>query len=141
MYDMKISSSKAKTIGSCGKNVQRVKTEIEGKLIEQVSNFNYLGNVISHEEKDISAELQRYNKMNGITKCHFGEHITYKIMTASTSKASLCYDSKNWVINKGDGQKLEAAQMRFLRPLIGLTRLDCQRNPDICNRLSHQHCR
>jgi hypothetical protein len=25
--------------------------------------------------------------------------------------------------------------MRFLRPLLGLTRLDHQRNPDICNRL------
>jgi hypothetical protein len=25
--------------------------------------------------------------------------------------------------------------MRFLRPLLGLTRLDCQRNPDIRNRL------
>jgi hypothetical protein len=32
-------------------------------------------------------------------------------------------------------QKLEAAQMRFLRPLLGLTRLDRQRNPDIRNRL------
>jgi len=43
--------------------------------------------------------------------------------------------SENCIINKRDAQKLEAAQMRFLRPLLGLTRLDRQRNPDICNRL------
>jgi hypothetical protein len=31
-YDMRISSSKTKRIGFCGKNLQRVKIEIEGKL-------------------------------------------------------------------------------------------------------------
>jgi hypothetical protein len=30
-----------------------------------------------------------------------------------------------------EARKLEAAQMRFLRPLLGLTRLYRQRNPDI----------
>jgi hypothetical protein len=67
-YDMKISTSKTKAIGVCGKNIQRVKIEIEGKIIEQVSNFNYLGSLVSNEEKDINAKLQRYNKMNGIIK-------------------------------------------------------------------------
>jgi hypothetical protein len=48
-YDMKISTSKKKAIGVCGKNIQWVKIEIEGKIIEQVSNFNYLGSLISCE--------------------------------------------------------------------------------------------
>jgi hypothetical protein len=52
-----------------------------------------------------------------------------------TSKAALCYGSEVWIVNKRDSQKLEAAQMRFLRPLLGLTRLDRQRNTDIHNRL------
>jgi hypothetical protein len=47
----------------------------------------------------------------------------------------LCYVSENWAINKRDAQKLEAVQMRFLRPLLALTRLDRQRNPDIRTRL------
>jgi hypothetical protein len=50
-----------------------------------------------------------------------------------TSKTSLCYGSENWTISKRDAQKLEAAQIRYLRPLLGLTRLDRQRNPDIRN--------
>jgi len=37
-----------------------------------------------------------------------------------TSKGGLCYGSENWIINKGDAQKLKAAQMRFFRPLLGL---------------------
>jgi hypothetical protein len=45
-----------------------------------------------------------------------------------TSKASPCYGGENWIINKRDAQKLEAAEMRFLGTLLGLTRLDRQRN-------------
>jgi sugar-specific transcriptional regulator TrmB len=48
-YNMKISSSKT-TTGLCGKNIQTVKRETEDKIIEQVSNFNYLGHLISNEE-------------------------------------------------------------------------------------------
>jgi hypothetical protein len=75
-YDMKISSSKIETMGFCGKNVQRVKIEMEGKIVDKFSNFNYLGHLISNEEKDINIKLQRYNKLKGIIKCHFGKHIT-----------------------------------------------------------------
>jgi hypothetical protein len=58
-YDMKISTSKTKAIGVCSKNIQRVKIEIEGKIIEQVTNFNYLGNFISNEGKDINANITK----------------------------------------------------------------------------------
>jgi hypothetical protein len=39
------------------------------------------------------------------------------------------------VLNKKD-KLLEAAQMRFLRPLLGYTKLDRQRNEDIRERLT-----
>jgi len=51
------------------------------------------------------------------------------------SKAGLCYGSENWIINKREAQKLEAAQMRFFSPLLGLTRLDRQSIPNIRNTL------
>jgi hypothetical protein len=76
--------------------------------------------------------------MNEIIKRHFGKQMTTDTklwLHNITSKASLCYGSENWIINKRDAQKLEAAQMRFLRPLFGLTRLDHQRNPEIRNSL------
>jgi hypothetical protein len=97
-----------------------------------------LGNLISNEEKNINIKLQIYNKMNGVIKCHFGKHmaINTKLRTHNiTFKAALCYGSEVLTINKRDIQKLEAAQIRFLRPLLGLTRLDRQRNSDIHNRL------
>jgi hypothetical protein len=56
-YKMRISSSENKTMGLCDKNIQRIKTEIEGKIIEQVSNFSYLRYLISNEEKTL---IQNY---------------------------------------------------------------------------------
>jgi hypothetical protein len=76
--------------------------------------------------------------MNGIIKRHFGKQMTTDTklpLHNITSKASLCYGSENWIINKRDAQKPEAAQVTFLRPLLGLTRVDRQRNPDIRNSL------
>jgi hypothetical protein len=70
-----------------------------------------------------------------ISREHFNK-ICLSILQNITSKASLCYGSENWIINKWDAQKLGAAQMRFLRPLLGLTRLDRQRIPDIRNSLN-----
>jgi hypothetical protein len=76
--------------------------------------------------------------MNGIIQRHLGKHMTIdtKLRIHNiTSKAALCYGSEAWIINKRDAQKLEVAQLRFLRPLLGLTRLDRQRISDIRNRL------
>jgi hypothetical protein len=76
--------------------------------------------------------------MNGIIKCHLGKHMatdTKLQLHNITSEAGLCYGSEKWIINKRDAQKLEAAQMSFLRPSLGLTRLHLQRNPVIRNRL------
>jgi retron-type reverse transcriptase len=44
--EMKMSSSKTRTVVLCGENKQRVKIEIEGKIIENVFNFNYIGYLI-----------------------------------------------------------------------------------------------
>jgi hypothetical protein len=43
--------------------------------------------------------------------------------------------AKNWIINNRHAQKLEAAQMRFLRPLLRLIGLYHERNPDIDKKL------
>ena len=44
---MNISVAKTKAMEICGKNIQSVKTEIEGTVIDEGSDFNYLENMIS----------------------------------------------------------------------------------------------
>jgi hypothetical protein len=74
--DMKTSTSKTKSMGLCGKYTQRVKIVIDDKIIEQLSNFIYLGNLISNDGKDINTKLQEYNKLNGVIKRHFGKQMS-----------------------------------------------------------------
>ena len=45
-----------------------------------------------------------------------------------TAKAALKFGSKAWVLKKREEQRLEAAQMKFLRHLLGITKLDKEKN-------------
>jgi len=40
----------------------------------------------------------------------------------------LKFGSEVWVLNKREVQRLEAAQMKFLRHLLGITKLDKEKN-------------
>jgi hypothetical protein len=48
----------------------------------------------------------------------------YKI----TAKAALKFGSEVWVLKKREEQRLEAAQMKFLRHLLVITKLDKEKN-------------
>jgi hypothetical protein len=114
---------------------------IDGKIIEQVTEFNYLGSKISEYMKDMEYKLQTYNRINGIIKINSGKQMSNQTklrMHNIRAKTALRYGSETLVLNKRDKQRLEAAQMRFLRPLLGYTKLDRQRNLDIRERLRVQ---
>ena len=45
-----------------------------------------------------------------------------------TAKAALKFGSEAWVLRKREEQRLEAAQMKFLRHLLGITKLNKEKN-------------
>ena len=45
-----------------------------------------------------------------------------------TAKAALKFGSEVWVLKKRQEQRLEAAQMKFLRHLLEITKPDKERN-------------
>ena len=45
-----------------------------------------------------------------------------------TAKAALKFGSEAWVLKKREEQRSEAAQMKFLRHLLGITKLDKEKN-------------
>jgi len=45
-----------------------------------------------------------------------------------TAKAALKFGSEAWVLKKREEQLLEAAQMIFLRHLVGITKLNKEKN-------------
>ena len=45
-----------------------------------------------------------------------------------TAKAALKFGGEAWVLKKREEQRLEAAQMKFLRHLLGITKLGKEKN-------------
>ena len=45
-----------------------------------------------------------------------------------TAKAALKFGNEAWVLKKREEQRIEAAQMKFLRHILGITKLDKEKN-------------
>ena len=56
-----------------------------------------------------------FEKMNKVTKLRIHN---------ITAKAALRFGNEAWVLEKREEQRFEAAQMKFLRHLLGITKLD-----------------
>ena len=56
-----------------------------------------------------------------------------------TAKAALRFGSEAWVLKKREEQRLEAAQMKFLRLLLGITKLDKEKNQCIGEKTGAQN--
>ena len=56
-----------------GNHIQSVKIVINDNIIEQVTDFKYLGYRISEYKSDLEDKLQTYNKINGAIRINFGE--------------------------------------------------------------------
>ena len=72
-YNVTISSTKTKSMTMQGNHIQRVKIVINDNIIEQVTDFGYLGYRISVHKSDLEDKLQTYNKINGAIRRHFGK--------------------------------------------------------------------
>ena len=56
-----------------------------------------------------------------------------------TAKAGLKFGSEAWVLKKREEQRLEAAQMQFLRHLLGITKLDKEMDQCIRGKTGEQN--
>jgi hypothetical protein len=72
---MKISTEKTKVMATLGRDIVETKITTDDKKIELVSKFKYLGCDISVYgiNEDSEENVQKYNKLNGCIRKHFGE--------------------------------------------------------------------
>ena len=62
--------------------------------------------------------------------CHRVEIQLQEInITSYISHSPLKFGSEAWVMKKREEQRLEAAQMKFLRHLLGIAKLDKEKKP------------
>jgi len=56
-----------------------------------------------------------------------------------TAKATLKFGSEVWVLKKREEKRLEAEQMKVLRHLLGITKLDTEKNQCIRQKTGAQN--
>jgi predicted SPOUT superfamily RNA methylase MTH1 len=83
--------------------MQRVKIVINDNIIEEVTDFKYLGYRISEYKSDLEDILQTYNKIKGTIQRHFGKQMNKETKLKIhniTAKAALKFRSEFWVLKK-----------------------------------------
>jgi len=99
--------------------------------------------VILYEYKsDLEDKLQTYNKINGAIRRHFGKQMNKETKLRIhniTAKAALKFGSEAWVLKKKEEQCLETAEFKFLRHLLGITKLDKEKNQCIKEKTGAQN--
>jgi hypothetical protein len=86
--------------------------------------------------------LQTYNKINGAIWRHFGKQMNKETKLRIhniTAKAASKFGSEAWVLKKREEQRLEAAQMKFLRHLLGIRKLDKEKNQTLREEMGVQN--
>ena len=87
-------------------------------------------------------ELNYNINLKSALRRHFGKQMNKetKIRIHNiTAKAALKFGSEAWVLKKREEQPLEAAQMTFLRHLLGITKLDKEKNQCIRQKKKLEH--
>ena len=107
------------------------KIVINDSIIEEITDFKYLKYRMSEYESDLEDKFQTYNKINGTLRRHFGKQMNKETKLRIhniTAKAALKFGSEAWVLKTREEKRLEAAQMKCLRHLLGITKLDIEKN-------------
>jgi hypothetical protein len=64
--------------------------------------------------------------------------LKYSNKLVDRAKAALKFGNEGWIMKKREEQRLEAAQMTFLRHLLGITKLDKEKNQCLGGKREHR---
>ena len=103
--------------------------------VDQVSQFTYLGSSISYQfSNNVEFKLAKFLQLIGTVK----RTIFRKMRTETNLKLhntlvlpTFLYGSENWTLTASQRRRIEAAEIKLLRPLAGHTFNDHKTNDSI----------
>ena len=134
---MKISKEKTE-IMMLSRMPEEVNILLEGQTLQQCIDFKYLG-VVFNNKSDTQLEItHRINKFNNSLYLLYplmkDRNIPRKVKTiiyTSILRPIPTYGHESWTLTTKTRSQIQAAEMRVLRLIKGVTRLDRLRNEDI----------
>jgi len=138
-YNLEIATGKTKVFGFVRTDHLRAKIIINDETLDQVCQFTYLGCSISYQfSNDVELKLAKFLQLIGTIK----RTIFRKVRTETILKLcntlvlpTFLYGSENCTLTSLQGRRIEAAEMKLLRPLAGYTLYDHKTNDSIRRKL------
>src|SRR5699024_3306636 len=139
-YGMKLNKNKTKVmIISKERERKEINIKIDNVNIEQVNHFKYLGIQIEDnggQDMEINNRIEKALKVYHLMNKNFinRKEISQKTKTSvfkTIYRPILTFGCESWVLTKAQKSKIQATEMKFLRRIKGVTRLDKIRNQKI----------
>ena len=116
--------------------------EIEGERVQNVKETVYLGVKLSEDGK-LESEVERrigttMQAVGAMKKVYESREISREAKVAvfkAVAVPTLTYGCESWVLREREKSRLQAAEMRVLRKIAGVSRLDHIRNEMVRERL------
>ena len=108
---------------------------INDETLEQVSQFTYLACSISYQfSNDVEFKLTKFSQLIGTINRTIFRKVRRKTILKIYNTLVLpkfSYGSENWTLTTLQRRRIEAAEMKLLRPLAGYTLYDHKTNDSV----------
>lgn len=133
--NLKINENKTK-IMKIGKTQENISIKLNNKEIEQVDSFKYLGTIIDSkgsQEKEINARIESASRVfHSLKNVLIGKKEVSRKAKMSIYKTvflpTLTFGSESWTLSNKLKSRIQSMEMKYLRKVLGVTRLDRLRN-------------
>lgn len=142
--NIRINTTKTKEMVFNNKNNSTTNIKLNEEKIEQVNSFKYLG---VHIQNDGNMETEINNRINKTIQIYHQmknkfigrkevDNATKMIVYKTIYRPTLTYGAETWVLTKEQRSKIQATEMKFLRRVKGITRMDRIRNETVRDELN-----
>ena len=136
-FGLEVNVQKTKTM-TIGKNKEQLTIKLGHDVLEQVDEFIYLGGLVS-EDAQSTADIKRRTGLASAVTGQLNKIWRSKNVTVGT-KAKLfetlvipvfLYGSECWCLRQEDERRILAAEMSWIRRILGVSRMERKRNVEI----------
>ena len=124
-----------------GEDGNRLNVVLDGEVLEEVSQFKYLGSVIAADggvEADVRHRVNEGCKvlgaMNGLMKNRGLEMDVKRGLYEKVVVPTVTYGSELWGMKVSERRRLNVFEMKCLRSMAGVSRLDTLKNKEVGER-------
>jgi hypothetical protein len=145
-YDMKINVKKTKTMVVSRTEGKKVDITIEGKRVEQVKQFKYLGSVLTEDASCIDDVKQRvamgkeaFNKRRELMTGGMDKRVKKRLIKSLIWPVAL-YGCETWSLRKKEIDRLRAFEMWIWRRMEKVKWEDKKTNEEVLTAVGEERC-